>query len=503
MKKILFALFVHSLLLTSCESFLEMPKEHEPSSGSYFKTAEEFEQLVVGAYQPLRAVYGRNNFVCGEMRSDNTHYEYYIKQGGQEHGDREAICNFMDGEENWYSNGLFNDSYNGIAKTNVIISRMHDGIPEPTRSTAVAEARFLRALYYYNLVRFFGEVPLHDKEVVSSGGATKPKSPVAEIFNLIRMDLEEAIRVLPEVKAFPQSGRATKGAAQTLLASAYLYQKQYSEALALLNQVASQGYGLLNRYADVFKIENKNSKESIFEIQFKEGTEGQHSMYLYYFLPKSSDNSAIINIANSNTYESGGCNVPTMDLLHSYEKGDNRLEASIAVVEGEMDGDNFISKRLVSPVDYQPANDTPYRYMCNKYNNPHSVYRETADNWPVFRYADVLLMIAECLNETGKSPEALPYINLVRNRAGLAPLTETNQQKLRTLILQERRIELAFENHRWHDLVRTGNAVTTMNVHGKEMKAAYPYLSPNAYQVTEARLVFPIPFRETVWNPNL
>lgn len=503
MKKIIITLSIFSLLFTACDDFLDLQKEHEPSSGSYFKTADDFEQLVIGAYQPLRDVYGRNHFVCGEMRSDNTHYEYYIKQGGQEHGDREAICNFMDGQENWYSNGLFNDSYKGIARTNVIISRMHDGIPEPTHSQAVAEARFLRSLYYYNLVRFFGEVPLHDKEVASPEEATKPKAPVAEIFRLIESDLTEAINILPVVKAFPQSGKATKGAAQALLASVYMYQKQFDKALPLLNDLSTQGYGLLNEYADVFKTENKNSKESVFEIQFKEGTEEQHSSYLYYFLPKATDNSDIIHIENSNTYATGGCNVPTMDLLRTYEEGDARFEASIAVVEGEMDGDNFISKRFVSPVGYEPQEDVPYRYMCNKYDNPHAIYQQTGDNWPVFRYSDVLLMIAECLNETGKSGEALAYLNQVRSRASLPAVTESGQDKLRALILHERRVELAFENHRWHDLVRTGNAISVMTEHGKEMKAAYQYLSPDAYNVTTARLVLPIPFRESVWNPEL
>lgn len=503
MKNIFIALTAFSITLTSCDSFLNLPKEHEPSSSTYFDTAEDFEQLITGAYKPLRDVYGRNNFVCGEMRSDNSHYEYYIKQGGQEHGDREAICNFMDGSENWYSNGLFNDAFAGISRTNVIISRMHDGIPEPTHTTAVAEASFLRALYYYNLVRFFGEVPLHDKEVPSPEEASKPKASVVEIFAQIESDLTTAINGLATVNNFPQSGKATKGAAQTLLASAYMYQKKFDKALPLLKEVTRQGYGLLGEYTDVFKTENKNGKESVFEVEFKEGTEGHHSMYLYYFLPKASDNMAIIGISSSNTYETGGCNIPTADLLRTYEEGDSRFPASIAVVEGIMDGDNFISKKSVSPVGYQPKEDVPYRYMCNKYNNPHAIFQQCADDWPVFRYSDVLLMLAECLNETGKSAEALPYLNQVRNRANLPSSKETTTDKLRSIILHERRVELAFENHRWNDLVRTGNAISVMTTHGKEMKALYKYLSPEAYQVTEARLVLPIPYRESIWNPNL
>lgn len=504
MKNIYIVLSVLFLGLISCEDFLSLPKEYEPSSGSYFGTASDFDKLVVAAYAPLRSVYGIDNFVCGEMRSDNTHYEYYIKQGGSEIGDRVAVCDFLDGSQNWYSNGLYNDCFTGVARTNVIISRMHDGIPEPTHTTAVAEAKFLRALYYYNLVRFFGKVPLHDKEVTSSEAASAPLAETSAIFSLIESDLNAAIEGLSVVSGFPQTGKATKGSAQTLLASVYLYQKKYSYAIPLLQSVTQQGYGLLGEYKDVFKTANKNSKESIFEVQFKEGSaDGLYSSYLYYFLPKATTNEAIIGIPSSHTMTNGGCNVPTSDLLRTYETGDSRFEASVAVVEGVLDGENFISKKLVSPVNYVPTNGVPYRYMCNKYNNTHSVFMQTGDDWPVFRYSDVLLMLAECLNETGKSGDALTYLNQVRNRARLANVTQTDQTALRSVILHERRVELAFENQRWHDLVRTGNAISVMMAHGAEMKSLYSYLSSSAYTITTDKLVFPIPYRETLWNTDL
>lgn len=505
MKKI-FILLLSAGLLASCDNFLNLPKEHEPSSNNYFKTQEDLENLVTGAYQPLRSVYGWNNFICGEMRSDNAHYEYYPKFGGDESGHREEVCNFMDGNVNNYSNGLFNNTFNGVSKANVVISRMHDGIPEPARSRILAEARFLRGLYYYNLVRFFGSVPLHLQEVTSTDEAAKGLAPVADIFAAIEADLVNAVENLPKVSGFPQSGSATKGAAETLLASVYLYQKKYDLAIPLLNAVTKEGYGLLNEYADVFKTSNKNSKESIFEVQFKEGPEGHYSNYLYYFLPKALNNKAIIGLDNSNTIKHGGLNVPTPDLLKSYEAGDKRLAASIGVVEGHMDGDDFVSDRVVSPVSYQSREGTPFRYMCIKYMNPHSVLNQCGDDWPVLRYSDVLLMLAECYNESTTARDAgksLTYLKEVRTRAGLLTAEVADQETLRTMIAHERRVELAFENHRWHDLVRTGKAIEVMNAHGVEMKKQFNYLPASAYNVTADKLVFPIPYREGIWNPAL
>lgn len=505
MKKIA-VLLLSASLLASCDSFLDLPKEHEPSSNNYFKTQADFENLVVGAYQPLRAVYGWNNFICGEMRSDNTHYEYYPKFGGDESGHRQDICNFMDGDLNNYSNGLFNDAFNGVSKTNVIISRMHNGIPEGARTQILSEAYFLRALYYYNLVRFFGEVPLHLKEVTSAAEAAKGKSPVTEIFAAIEEDLINAVAVLPKVSGFPQSGRATKGAAETLLASVYLYQKKYDAAIPLLEEVTKEGYGLLTEYADVFKTGNKNSKESIFEVQFKEGPEGHHSDYLYRMLPKSTNHVAILGLDKSENIKHGGLNVPTPDLLRSYESGDKRFEASVKVVEGSIKDDDFVSERVVSPLNYQPQEGVAYRYMCAKYMNPHAVLNQCGDDWPVFRYADVLLMLAECYNESSTKRDAgkaLGYLKEVRTRAGLSTSDVSDQAALRSLIAHERRVELAFENHRWHDLVRTGQAVEVMNAHGVEMKRLYEYLPAAAYNVTAARLTFPIPYRESIWNPEL
>lgn len=138
--------------------------------------------------------------------------------------------------------------------------------------------------------------------------------------------------------------------------------------------------------------------------------------------------------------------------------------------------------------------------------NPHSVLNQCGDDWPVFRYSDVLLMLAECYNESATKHDAgkaLGYLKEVRTRAGLTTAEVSDQEILRTMIVRERRVELAFENHRWHDLVRTGKAVEVMNAHGAEMKRLYDYLPASAYNVTADRLTFPVPYRESIWNPAL
>ena len=186
-------------------------------------------------------------------------------------------------------------------------------------------------------------------------------------------------------------------------------------------------------------------------------------------------------------------------MIDSYEPNDKRLDASIGIAEGTGNYGNMTIEKVISIVDYvRPEGKlaTPY---IKKYVQPHSLQGNTDNNFPVYRYAEVLLTLAEALNEQNKSSEALSYLNQVRNRAGLADINETNQDLLRVIIAHERRIELAFENKRWFDLLRTGKAIEVMKLHGEYIKEIYRdegYLPSNSYDITEQRLLYPIPFRE-------
>lgn len=191
---------------------------------------------------------------------------------------------------------------------------------------------------------------------------------------------------------------------------------------------------------------------------------------------------------------SGGWCVPTDEMIQSYEPGDKRLDASIAVAEGVVDGgEQFTCDAVKSIVGYTPVAGKDFRYFVKKYYHPPYQYSLRADdNFPLYRYSGALLLLAETLVKQNKNTEALPYINLVRQRAGLSGLSAVTLKE----VMEEMRHELAFENHRWTDLIRNDQAVETMNRFGKEMKALHPWILPSAFNVTKERLIYAFPRRE-------
>ena len=186
-------------------------------------------------------------------------------------------------------------------------------------------------------------------------------------------------------------------------------------------------------------------------------------------------------------------------MIDAYEDGDLRLDASIGIVEGTGQIGNMFIDEFKSPINYTPTPGKRTYPFVKKYMNPHALERNTDDNFPVYRFAEALLSMAEVLNEQNRSSDALPYLNQVRERAGLSPITETNKDLLREIIAHETRIELAFENKRWLDLVRTDKAIEVMNQNGEYLKEFYSgesYIPEMSYNVTTEKLLFPIPLRE-------
>jgi starch-binding outer membrane protein, SusD/RagB family len=298
-----------------------------------------------------------------------------------------------------------------------------------------------------------------------------------------------AASILPAKYTGKDIGRITSGAAKMLLAEVYMTRHDYVTAQKELNDiVGSNQYKLLSNYADVFNPANKNNTESIFEVQFKEGAEGESSTFMYQFAPVGSRGTVIVGP------ESGpGKNIPTLDMVSAYEPNDLRKDISIGFFNRKPD-----------PL-----------YYVNKYNHDTDPnFSRTPDNWPVYRYADALLMLAEAINEQSyQSGTPFSMLNQVRNRAGLPSLLPgnvTNQESFRNAIAQERRVELAFENHRWFDLLRTGKAISVMTAYGvKEM--ALPTLAPpsflpfdsKSFNITQAKLLYPIPSNELSLNSNI
>lgn len=500
MKKFLYIVTVSSLLLTACsEDFLELVPESSITSGNFYQTEAQFNQALNGAYAAVRGAKGSiSAWTMGEMRSDNTHLEFNVTNRGPGYMEREYADFFLDDNSSGLVANKYNTCYVGIARANDILEYVPTvGLSQEAVDKFTGHAKFLRALFYFDLVRYFGGVPLYLKPVKGASDAYMPRSSVEEVYKVIVEDAQEAIQKLPET-SFPQDGRATKGAARMLLADVYLTQKNYPLAEAELRSITQMGYALLPDYASAFSLSNKNSIESIFEIQYQQGNQGQQSDFVYPFLPLASDVSMITGIASQNR-QGGGWNVPTFELINSYEPGDQRLEASIAIAEGTGVVGDMSIEAVKSPVGYTPPPGKRAYPFIIKYLHPHSLERNTDDNFPIYRYSEALLSLAEVLNEQGKSAEALTYLNPVRIRAGLAASTETDQALLRDIILHELRVELAFENKRWLDLVRTGKAIEVMNQNGEYLKTVHAgesYLPGNSYIVTPERLLFPIPDRE-------
>lgn len=350
---------------------------------------------------------------------------------------------------------VFKANYEGINRVNVALKYLPklDKADAALKTRLTAEAKFLRALMYFNLVRCYGGVPIVDHIPVPSSAAdtdmTLTRKSKADVYAFIQTDLLSAIDGLPEKSAYAISdlGRASKGAARALLAKVYLYQgnnwQGVKDQCALIT-----GYNLVPNYATIWREAGEDSVESIFEIR---GYGGNPSQGIEGYMVSQG--------ARGTSGWGWGFNTPTSNLANSYEVGDVRKDATIVFA-----GETMWDGRIVSPLVANPMYNEK-AYVSNTMENFNGDW-ETTKNIRVLRYAEVLLMQAEAANESGSGDVTGP-LNKVRNRAGLANTTATGQAGLRTAIRNERRHELAFEHDRWFDLVRTGQAQSAMAADGK------------------------------------
>lgn len=497
MKKIYVLLISLGLTLPSCEDdFLTIVPETSLSSATFFNTASDFEQAVNGAYVPLRTIVNDRAWLLGEMHSDNTYYARNILFGATEQ--QEDIADFAipsDGgvTTNVHVTNQYIQDYQIIARTNQILAEIDNvEFDAAIKSNLKGQALFLRGYAYFELVRYFGSVPLHLTPVTGREEAALPLSSEAEIYTQVVQDVQEAANLLPP-KSQQGEGRATSGAAKTLLANVYIIQERWAEAEALLKDVVNSGeYALMEDYAEAFTTStgNKNNQESVFEVQFKEGSDGLQGTFLYLFMPRPISPEELVTItgtSNPQPLNGEGNNIPTPDIIAAYEEGDVREEASIGYIQLE---GSFWS-------------DGVYPYI-KKYAETHALHNNHGMNWPVYRYSEVLLFLAEALNEQGKGGEAEGYLNQVRSRAGLGPASGD----LREAIYRERRVELAFENKRWFDLVRTGRAVEVITAYGNRIKANpqdyyYPEgAEPRSNAFTNISLYYALPAAEADLSPH-
>ncbi|UZR97377.1 RagB/SusD family nutrient uptake outer membrane protein [Chondrinema litorale] len=492
--------FIYILLIVSTfsmyackDEFLTNLPETVVSAEDFYQTESDFEQAVIGMYVPLRTLFGSGladygAWAMGEMRSDNTIFIY--NQANRGYADREYVDQFVDDANGGAVANKYENNYILIGRANQILQTIDDADFDQTqKDNFKGQALFMRSFAYFDLVQYFGDVPLVLAPPTSYEETANPRVATETIYTQIIEDLTLAAELLP-ASADQDAGFVASGAAYTLLGNIYLVLEEWANAESTLLQVT--GYSLLDDYAAIFDPSNKNNAESIFEIQYTDDpTASSASNFAYNFLPILSDPGVIEGFPNGSSNSYAGWNIPTPEMVAAYEEGDLRLDASV----GFYTGDGY--------------ENIPY---VKKYVHGADIAPNTNDDWPVYRYAEVLLMIAEAKNEQGKG-DALDYLNMVHahTRTGLEAITTTDQAELRELILHERRIELAFENKRWLDLVRTDNAVEVMTAHFANILAdPVTYYYPEgvdpvsgSYQMSTDRLLFPIPQREIRVNSEI
>ena len=482
------------------EEFLTVVPETIPSSATFFTTADDFQQAVNAAYAPLRGIYDNQDWLLSEMRSDNTYFARNPLFGATEQ--TEDVADFAlptsgDVTSNTYVRDLYRGYYVVIARTNQILATIDEVEfeDENEKNNIKGQALFLRAFAYFNLVRYFGSVPLHLTPVANRQEAALPLASEEEIYAQIIEDVSQAAQLLPPKSEQEPAGKATSGAAKTLLADVHLVLENWAQAETLLKEVVNSGeYSLMSDYADAFSdsAANKNNMESVFEIQFLEGSAGLSGDWFYTFLPQditAEEVGSITGTTNPQPLAGEGDNIPTPDIIAAYEEGDEREEASIGYItlSGGPMGD-----------------DSVYPYI-KKYAREHQLHLNHGMNWPVYRYSEVLLMLAEALAEQGKEGEAAMYLNMVRNRAGLSDYSGGD---ILEAIYHERRVELAFENDRWFTLVRTGRAIETMTAFGNRVFANpqdyyYPEgYEPRSHAFSDITLRYPLPADEGALSPH-
>lgn len=473
------------MVVSSCKNLLDVEPYSFSSDQNYYENEGQILRAVNGAYASLQGLYTNDCFYAlTEMRADNTNYQFDETDRGAQQ--REEIDEFMITSTNNYVNTCWRILYDNIQQTNVILDRV-DAVAftdESLKNRYIGETKFLRALQYFYLVRLFGDVPLLVHEVTDPESAfSEGRASTEEVYQQIISDAQGAIETLPASYSGIDQGRATKGAALTLLGEVYLTRKEYDLAATTLQQVTTLNYALVANYGDNFNPATKNNTENVFSIQYDAALQTEASNFIFMFGP-SNGKMELTGFPG----KLGGSNIPTPSIVNAYEEGDAREDASIQLFDHPSNATFQESVAFGGKIPF----------IKKFYHPPFLEDGRANENWPVYRYSYVLLLLAEALNEQGG--DAYPYINQVRARAQLAPLSGLNQMELREAIAHEQRVEVAFENHRWFQLLRTDKAIEVITQHGIEEKSRLSRLSNASYNIQEYMLLYPIPERETRLN---
>lgn len=462
-----------SIVIMGCQKeVIDLLPPSSLTEADFYKTSKDLNSAVLGVYigyqkrQPT-------DWALLELPSDNLYRTGYSTLGGTD-----QINNLAFTSDNPLFASFWQQSYNGIFRANAVIANIENPIDYSVgqKEQLLGEAQFMRALFYFDLVRLFGKVPKVTTLLSIEESKTIPRSEIADIYGLIVEDLKAAIGNLP-LKESMVTGRANKNAAVALLAKVYVYLKDWANAKLYLDTLETYNYSLVTDYSSLWEIENEDNEEVIFAIKYTEGTNG-HSVSTY-FLPYF----GVSGISASGLEAV----FPTWDVIRFFETGDTRRDASI-------------TEFWKSPGGPASAPAVWYPYI-SKYAIPHSPGASGLD-LTVLRYADLVLLKSETLYNLNQPQLALVELNRIRERAFknsnnnylLADIA-TPEAYLDKLLL-ERRLELAFENERWFDLVRTERFMTELS----QVQTSYNPVSGTALTITLSPKAhykyFPIPRTE-------
>jgi starch-binding outer membrane protein, SusD/RagB family len=470
--KIIFILTTVVTLASCKKTFLDLAPVSNANANAVFKTKSDFELATNAAYATLYTIYapkGSMSFT-GELMSDNVTVSTLAISGSFTIVDQQAFRDYTIAANNTGAYQFWIDHYTSLYQINIVLDKIVGAsLDDAYKKQISGEMKFLRALYYFNLVQMFGDLPLVTGPITGEQAYSMKRSPKADVYKLITDDLKTAATDLADVGSEPAKGRATKGAAKSLLGKVYLTMGDKPNATLLLKDVVDNyggtKYDLLPSFASLWgnSTAQKNTKESIFEVQYQGGAGNPYSQFWPAFAPF--ENFTI-------TKYGGGMNMVTDDLHNEYEATDPRRDASFYT--GYTKAGVFVPIKfnkkwvdLTAPLDGGAE-------ACN-------------NNFMVLRYADVLLLLSEASGD----PQ---YLNRVRARVGLplfgaAGYPSASYPTLDLAIEHERRMEFALEYQRWYDLKRTGRAVTVLTAKGKAVNAN--------------KLLLPVPQYAIGQNPNL
>jgi len=451
MKKKIYISVCLFLILSSCsQSFIDLIPVSSVTVDIIYKTDKDFSDALTATYTPIRNQY-QDFWMLADMRADDS-WEEYPKNNDQSYCDLFTLHS---------GHGIMNNTwqryYQAIFRANTILRKIEDFDESsiPNKKRYIGEARFLRALCYFDLVRIFGAIPAVTLDISVSEAYKTPRTPVESIYNdIIIPDFQAAESALPASYTGTNVGRPTTGAAKALLGRVYLTIKDFPKAESKLMEVTTMGYELLPNFNDLFDYSNKRHKEYIYNIEYQGGVNGG-SVFTNSFLPNFPEMATFFGVVGQGLEN----NNPTRALIAMFEDHDTRKEMTVGIPGGYYNAAG----------EFRPLPVFTCQTYTKKYLTREPAREDSPADWKVIRYGDVLLMLAEAMNENGKTEQAIPYLNQIRKRAGVDEYPTTmNKAETFAAIEKERRLELSFEGVRWFDLVRWGKAYEVMSSKGMQ-----------------------------------